>query len=372
MTASPRVRIGAAYVAGVGAFAIGGALAPPGPRGIEDVLLYARGGAVVVFAWWTLGLACFAFGWHALRRERRLAIIVSVQLALGLALLACVQRLPSSDVYAYRFYGETLLHGANPFVLGSQLGATQHPAIAAMVTLYGNPPIGSAYGPVFLAVQAGIAALLGVAAPLRTGAVVQRLLALAAFAATTALVPRPRRTLWALNPFLLFEFALGGHNDALMLALIACAVRARNAGLGGLAIAAATGVKAVALAAAFALPRAGAIAAAICGAAAVALLGTAQNPLLPLATQGGRLGPLWTAVRMLAGIAIAIVIARMPRRRAERGLTIALALVALVPVTHPWYGAWFAFAALWAGRARVRLALTLQTALWPLALLDWY
>jgi hypothetical protein len=295
-----------------------------------------------------------------------------VQLALGLALIALVQRLPSSDVYAYRFYGEIVLHGGNPFVIGSQLGATQRPAAAAMVALYGNPPIGSAYGPVFLAVQAAIAALLGATAPLRTGAAVQRSLALAAFAATTLMVPRRRRALWALNPFLLFEFALGGHNDAMMLALLALGLRARSAGFGGLAIAAASGVKAVAFVAALVLPRAGVVAAAVCGVAAVVVLSTAQNLVLPLVLQGGRLGPVWTAVRVLAGIAIVVVLARMRWRRSERGLALAIALVALVPVTHPWYGSWFAFAALWAGRRRLRLALALQAALWPLALLDWF
>ncbi len=367
------VRALLAYALGLIAFHLGARAAPAGPPGIRDVLLFDRAAAVIVFAWWTLGIGAYAYAWWTLRNERRAWVTIGLACIVGACTIGLVPSLSSSDVYAYRFYGETVLRGANPYEIAPITDLlAQTPASRAMIALYGNPPVGSAYGPVFLALQACIAAIVGPFASLRTGAYVQRIVMLLAFAATTLFVPRARRAWWALNPFLLFEFAIGGHNESVLLLALGFAARARASAAAGIAIACATGVKAIALASIAVLPRARWIALALTIVGASALAVVAPHFWQPLFAQGSRLGFTWSIVRIACGLVASAFAVSWLRERRERGLVIALLLVLLVPVTHPWYGAWIAFAACWSTRRGARFAFGAQVALWPLALLDWY
>ena len=160
----------------------------------------------------------------------------------------------SRDVYAYLAQGRLLSEGLDPYSGGvSQLEGW---FIEGVDPMWGETP--SPYGPLFLMVSRGVAVFVGEQVFL--AALIFRLIAVLGVVAMLFLVPRLARfhgidegkALWlaVLNPLVIMHFVAGGHNDAVMVALILAAFdfASRNAtGWGAAMVALATSVKPIAL-----------------------------------------------------------------------------------------------------------------------------
>lgn len=164
----------------------------------------------------------------ALGDAARPKTIVAVQVILLAALLAVTVTF-SGDVYAYVIYGRLYaLHGVNPYLLGSALQPQADDALRTCLAFYGNPPPADNYGPLWTLLAGGISRLEAGAA---LGAQVwtHRVVAAAAAVASTLGMLRLLRGVdaaerakrvagFALHPLVLYEAAVGGHNDLLMIA----------------------------------------------------------------------------------------------------------------------------------------------------------
>jgi hypothetical protein len=350
---------------------------------------------IAVFA----GVAVLLQGWLVLghdvledleRGERRLLWI----LVIWTAPLLLMPPLFSRDAYSYFAQGQLMLAGLDPYTTG--VSALPGWFLTGADPLWSESP--TPYGPAFLLLQQGVAALAGTHA--FVGAVLFRLIALAGVALLAAYVPRlawahgidPAKALWlgVLNPLVLMHFVAGAHNDALMAGLmvagLALAVE-RHPVVGVVLIALAGAVKPIAL---VALPFAGlvwagarsrwprrilcwalsavivlAVFAALSWAAGVSMgwiaslstPGTVRTWLSPPTALGMTVGSVLdllglgtvdgaiTAFRglaMAAGATICVWLAVRPQgRSAVRGAALALlAIVALGPVVQPWYVLW--------------------------------
>lgn len=196
------------------------------------VVWQALGGWRLMLAAWALAAGLAIAGRQcaaAIADERpRWQILVGIQCLLLAALLAVTVTF-SGDVYAYVIYGRLYgLHGINPYLLGSALPDYGDAVLRQCLAFYGNPPPGDNYGPLWTFVAGGLARI---ESGLALGAQVwtHRLVASAAAVAATggllfAMRRRPaaervrRAGLFALHPLVLYEAAVGGHNDLLMIA----------------------------------------------------------------------------------------------------------------------------------------------------------
>jgi alpha-1,6-mannosyltransferase len=191
----------------------------PAGRHTSVVLVYA-GMALLVGAWLVLG--------RALPSPRALMIIAGLW-ALPLAL---APPLFSRDLYSYLAQGTILHLGHNPYhsapVLLSRLGR-QH-VLDAVSPFWRHTT--APYGPLFLSL---ISVVVGVAGShLVAGVLLTRVLELAGVVLLVASVPRlaralgtdPSRALWlvALSPLVTLELVAAGHNDALMVGVLAVGV----------------------------------------------------------------------------------------------------------------------------------------------------
>jgi hypothetical protein len=191
--------------------------------GQDELLFYAAMVALTV-GW--LGLGRCARSQHI--RPRTLWIVGGLW-SLPLLLAAPVF---SRDIYSYFGQG-TLLHlGANPYTVAptalSRLGHGQ--VLRAIDPFWQHTK--SPYGPLFLEVVSGIAAVVG--SHLVLGAQLVKLLGLVGLALLAVFVPRlarrqgadPTRATWlaVLNPLVLFALVLPGHNDLLMVGLMVAGV----------------------------------------------------------------------------------------------------------------------------------------------------
>ncbi|MGH7329463.1 MAG: hypothetical protein ACREJX_14045, partial [Polyangiaceae bacterium] len=252
------------------------------------------------------------------------------------------------------------------------------------IRLYGDRPLPSIYGPAFLDPEALLARATA-SWPLHQRFVAQRLAALAAAVLLVFAIPRMRRAVWALHPFILFECAAGGHNDVFMLLAVAGAIRLRNVIPAGIAFGVAILVKASAAAAIFVRPRLlfGAVVV-IAGFAIVQpsafdlrlVLEHMRSPvysalLTPLFHRFG-LVPALPFLRIAVVLALFAAFVAMRKHRRDRAIPLALAIVAIPPLTTPWYGLWVAFAGVWAHRRAFTLAWWVPAILWPLYLVYWY
>jgi len=232
----------------IGAYALTTALLLPGLTDFDDVahrvdftvgialplhvVWQALGGWRLMVAAWALAAALGIAGPRlaasiALERPRALALI-GVQCVLLAALLAVTVTF-SGDVYAYVIYGRLYgLHGINPYVLGSAIPDLGDAVLRQCLAFYGNPPPGDNYGPLWTFAAGGLARLesgLPLAAQVWTH---RALAALAAVAATGGLLHLARKLpagerirragTFAFHPLVLYEAAVGGHNDLLMVA----------------------------------------------------------------------------------------------------------------------------------------------------------
>jgi alpha-1,6-mannosyltransferase len=311
------------------------------------------------------------------RNDRRLVLI----LAVWTAPLLLMPPLFSRDAYSYFAQGQLLLEGW--FLTGAD-------------PLWAESP--TPYGPAFLLLQQGVAALVGSSAFL--GALLFRLIALTGVAMMVVYLPRlahahgidPPKAVWLalLNPLVLMHFVAGAHNDALMVGLmvagLAVAVE-RHPVVGIVLIGLAGAVKPIAL---VVLPFAGLIWAGtratwpqriwawvrasliVLGVFAVLSLavgvglgwvaslstpGTVRTWLSPATALGMIVGNVldWVGLgtvdgavsvfrvaAMVTGALIGLYLVLRPEgRSAVRGAALALlAIVALGPVVQPWYLLW--------------------------------
>jgi hypothetical protein len=324
------------------------------------------------------------------RNERRVAGI----LAAWSAPLLLIPPLFSRDAYSYFAQGQLVLADLDPYTTG--VSALPGWFLTGADPLWAESP--TPYGPAFLLLEQGVAALVGPHA--LAGAILFRLLALAGVAMLAVHVPRlaaahgiePTKALWlaVLNPLVLMHFVAGAHNDALMVGLLvaglALAVE-RHPVPGVLLIALAGAVKPIAL---VVLPFAGflwagtrsgwaqrilawaksagmvlvvfallsvAVGVGLGWVASLSTPGSVRTWLSPPTALGMATGSLldavglgsvdgsitfFRAVAMLAGAAIGIVLVLRPQGRSPvRGAALALlAIVALGPVVQPWYLLW--------------------------------
>lgn len=206
---------------------------PPGSHLLGASLIGAlrttTAGAVFSRAAVFIGVALVLQAWLVLghdvldgveRSSRRLRHILS----LWIAPLVLMPPLFSRDAYSYYAQGQLLRAGLDPYTSS----VSQLPGWFG----WGADPLWSEsptpYGPAFLLIEKGIAALTGERAVV--GALLFRLLAVGSVAALSCSVPKlahahgidPAKALWlaVLNPLVLMHFVAGAHNDALMVALM--------------------------------------------------------------------------------------------------------------------------------------------------------
>ena len=188
-----------------------------------STVLYG-GMAALVIAWAWLGAAV----WRGEAGPRQLGLIAGAW-ALPLLITAPVF---SRDVYSYLAQG-TLAHlGHSPYtVTPAALVHLGHPATLAAVSPFWRHTT-APYGPAFLGLTGVIAGLAG--SNLVLGATLVKLLAGAGLALLCLWVPRlagrlgadPGRAAWlvVVNPLVLLALVAPGHNDLLMVGLLAMGV----------------------------------------------------------------------------------------------------------------------------------------------------
>jgi alpha-1,6-mannosyltransferase len=182
-------------------------------------------------------------------------------LALWVAPLVLAPPLFSRDVYSYLAQGEILHLGLNPYHdAPAILAAHGHAQLLGAVSPFWRHTT-APYGPLFLGVLAPIAG--ATSTHLVAGVLLSRLLDLAGIALVAVSVPRiaralgadPLRAGWlaAISPLVLLQLVAAGHNDALMVGLMAAGVAlavAHGRPFAGIAVCAvAAGIKVPALAA---------------------------------------------------------------------------------------------------------------------------
>jgi hypothetical protein len=351
-------------------------------------LMVATGVALLLQTWLVLGADLMA----GLRLRFSTQALILVAWTAPLLLSA---PLFSRDVYAYLAQGRLLAEGYDPY----SVGVSRLPGwfIEGVDPMWGETP--SPYGPLFLTFARGVANFVGDQAFL--AAVMFRLFAVAGVVAMLFIVPRlaehhgidGTKAVWlaVLNPLVIMHFVAGGHNDAVMVALVLAAFLAganRQIALAAAGIALAASIKPIAI---LALPFIGIMrtpvawswgqrivdwvyVTVICGAVfvataviagvgfgwvnALATPGTVKTWLSPMTAIGMALGGVtqslgWSqtnevpvaimrAIGMVVWLALVTWLAILPQgRSAARGAGLALlAVVFFGPVVQPWYLLW--------------------------------
>lgn len=328
-------------------------------------------------------------------------LLLAIQGALLLALLAVTVTF-SGDVYAYVIYGRLFgLENLDPYLLGSPVAAGADVSLKQALAFYGNPPPSDNYGPLWT-LLAGAVAKFESGWSLAGQVWTQRVVAAAgAIAATGGLLHAMRRlpdverirraARFALHPLVLYETAVGGHNDILMVApaLWAFAVADDLPLVAGLLLGASIAVKYVSVVLVpflvIRVARRGAAGAVLCGIISLAVPtllfrpfwngietayslighggvlamspqwladmpffanGTAGTPVLP-----GLVLPLfgqltWPRIVQLAALAVFVAIAvtsvvrYIAKRRTGEIWRTLVATVCSLSIIHPWYALW--------------------------------
>lgn len=344
------------------------------------------GGLLLIAAWLRVGAVVRGAGTAGVRT------VVTAGIAWAVPLIASVP-LYSRDLFAYVGQGRLLLNDINPYVDG--IAAEGGWYAIGVDPRWANTR--TPYGPVFLAVEKLVVGASGqspvVAVAIFRLIAVAAVVAMAWYAYRIAVLRGMDRAfvLWivAASPVTLFNFVVGGHNDALMLALLVAAVYyalRRHPVLAVVLVTLAIGVKPIAI---IALPVIGIIWAgpertwkttvrfwAISAALAIGLLGALGLALGvgfgwvgALATPGsvahwyapvnwlasfsgwvvklvGWDGDLVKSVVKAVALAVMAVIvawAMLTMKRLDPLLRLAIAFAAAVllsPFIHPWYAAW--------------------------------
>jgi len=160
--------------------------------------------------------------------RRAVTLVVAAQCLVGVILVASPLLL-SSDVYSYVLYGRMWgILGMNPYhpqIVNPHGDALTHTCL----NFVANPPFADPYGPLWT-LLAGAIARAEAHASLSVALLSQRLIALGSAVALTLGLLRlsfawspvrsiRRVALIATHPLLLYESAVGGHNDTIMMAL---------------------------------------------------------------------------------------------------------------------------------------------------------
>src|SRR5471030_1273370 len=319
-----------------------------GMRAIPVVLDGTAG--LPVIAGTTLTLVVLSLGYiAALRRPPGAQVLVAaIGLTIFMQLLSPV--LFSADIYAYAFYGDEALHGLNPYAYDP--GTMNDPLSAIAKHAWNGSIPRCVYGPVAV-LLAAIADVAGAPGWPAAQIALQRVVAVAAFAACVALVfrifPDARaRVAIALNPVVIAA-VVEGHNDAAMLALLLAACAWPQAKRRFFILA--TLVKAPALFFIAALRRDAltwAALAVVCIGYLPLLWGVLghaashgtpadwDSPLGVLALATG--SPAVAELGLIALAASAYFVRRL--RGAERSVAFAFVLWYLLPNAYPWYALW--------------------------------
>ncbi len=175
------------------------------------------GGALILQAWLVVGGDVLA---GHIRDVRRLWGV----LALWIAPLLFMPPLFSRDAYSYYAQGKLVLNDVDPYTNG--VASIPGWANDGVDPMWSNTP--TPYGPLFLALSRGVAALVGNNPYFAV--VAFRLIALVGVGLLAYYVPRlafhhgidGSKALWlgVMNPLVLMHFVAGVHNDALMIGLL--------------------------------------------------------------------------------------------------------------------------------------------------------
>ncbi len=382
---------------------------------IRVVQAASPGWDVILVVWVMLAgiAACGIALVSALERlERRATLALVVAFMVASFALAAFKIVQSSDIYFYVMYGRVYgVHGINPYSMGDLAGLSD-PLIAQIRGFAGKVPFNDPYGPLWTLV-AGFQSRLLAGADLfwsawsfRAVAIVAAIAAIAGILHALKAKPESERVRAAgrfgFHPLVLYECAVGGHNDMLMVApaVWAFAIVDELPLIAGLLAGCAIAVKYVAI---VALPflvvrarRSGWIGATLCAALAIIIPLLCARPFQAgaagsqaLAANGSRfamsfewlanmpifaagLGNVpafealpsvpvfgvlsWARIVQLASLALAgafvvigtlLCLRRFDIRHVWRSVT---ALLLSLPAMHPWYGLWLAPAVASGGR----------------------
>jgi hypothetical protein len=213
------------------------------PRGVGPYAIVDKLGGytgMMIWAGWGIGIALMFFGMIRLR-SISVRTAVAAQLCASAVIALLTVALASSDVYSYIVDGESAMHG-----WGNGVIPVTDDSTCVAVAIWGNPVGPTPYGAAFILFERTLLALVPHTAT-QALVLVHRFVAAFAAIGVTLLIRGPRVALWAINPFVLFEFPLNGHNDVLMLFLIAASMRIRQSLLSGFMVGLAGMVKVVAL-----------------------------------------------------------------------------------------------------------------------------
>jgi hypothetical protein len=182
------------------------------------------------------GMIALTVAWIGLGRRAR-GPMLTPRVVWLVAAVWCVPLLLSAplfsrDVYSYFAQGTILHLGHNPYHdLPVILGSLGRPNVLAAVDPFWRHTT-APYGPLFLELVSGIAALTG--AHVVLGAQLVKLLGLVGLVLIAVCVPRlaralghdPVRATWLalINPLVLFALVIPGHNDLLMVGLMVAGV----------------------------------------------------------------------------------------------------------------------------------------------------
>ncbi|HLJ82582.1 MAG TPA: glycosyltransferase 87 family protein [Candidatus Eremiobacteraceae bacterium] len=208
----------------------------PAGRALPLSVINGADGALPLFFGFLVVFCALGFaGWRlasALRDAPGLPAwaLVCAQLIVGLA-LSFFPVTFSSDAYAYVLFGRAHgVFGLNPYTLAAPMRVLHDAVLAPILNFFGDPPLRDDYGPLWT-VGASIVGRAESHADLWTQVWTQRVIAvLSACACSMGLLrlrsdaDRAARTygvaLFAFHPLVLWESAVGGHNDFVMLAAV--------------------------------------------------------------------------------------------------------------------------------------------------------
>ncbi|HXW77156.1 MAG TPA: glycosyltransferase 87 family protein [Candidatus Eremiobacteraceae bacterium] len=194
------------------------------------VVQEAVGWGVLLSVWILFGALAFVGLWLARTVEsnaRGHLILIGVFAIAGIV-LTFFPIAQSIDIYYYAVYGRLYgVYGLNPYDIVAPLRIPD-PILTANLMPLSNPPFADSYGPGFT-LLAGLAGRLETAAPLWWQLWTWRAAALAATVAMLAAISRllrraepanrvRRLAAVAFHPLVLYEAAVGGHNDLVMVA----------------------------------------------------------------------------------------------------------------------------------------------------------
>jgi hypothetical protein len=182
----------------------------------------------------TIGVAGWQYGRAVAKLGRSpLTMILAAQAIIGIT-LSFFPITFSGDPYAYVIWARLFgVHGLNPYLAFSHINAAGDDALLRCLRFYGNPPPPDDHGPLWTLLAGGLARLQ-IGASLWLQVWTHRFIAIAATLATTLALARLMRAqspsrqwiglaAFAFNPLVVYETAVGGHNDMIMVALAAWA-----------------------------------------------------------------------------------------------------------------------------------------------------